>query len=143
MTNVARARSAAWSSSRPGTRSGHAMTESSATQILEALGPSCRDTARRSRLLGQTALNGIDFVEFEAVVGPPSALLLHAHFLLDVDVPSGAYGLHNNPSLIGVHGGSRIVGITVLGANIRATDPKVLDIEVDRQGDYSPYLLSL
>ena len=67
--------------------------------------------------------------------------LLHVHFLLDL--PAGAYGLPIDPSPIQVHGGTRIVGIAVVGATPSTADPKVLDIEVDQQGDYSPYLLTV
>ena len=43
------------------------MGPASAAQILEALGPSCRDTGRRELLLAQPILNGIDFIEFEEI----------------------------------------------------------------------------
>jgi hypothetical protein len=113
------------------------MSASIVAQILEALGPSCRDTGRRARLLAQTVLNGIDFVEFEVVAGKN---VLHVHFLLDV--PAAAYGLKADPSPVHVHGGTRIVGITVISVASTA-DPKVLDIQVSDQGDFSPYLLSI
>ena len=114
------------------------MSTNAATKILAALGPSCRDTARRARLLAQTALNGIDFIEFEIVAGVD---VLHVHFLLPL--PVGAWGLVANPAPLRVHGGTRILGIAVLGAAISASDPAVLDVTVDQQGDYSPYLLAL
>ena len=55
-------------------------------QILETLGPSCRDGARRALLLAQNVLHGIDFVEFEVVGG---AFILHVHFLHPL--PIGAF----------------------------------------------------
>lgn len=113
------------------------MSASIVAQILAALGPSCRDTARRARLLAQTVLNGIDFVEFE-IVGPSN--ILHVHFLLDV--PAGAYGLIADPSPVHIHGGTRIVGVSVVSVT-PAADPKILDIAVSDQGDFSPYLLSI
>jgi hypothetical protein len=114
------------------------MSLSTAAQILAAIGPSCRDSARRALLLGQGVLNGIDFIEFEIVAGDN---ILHLHFLLAL--PPGAYGLVADPSPILVHGGTRIPNIKVLGAVISSTAPNVLDVTVDQQGDYSPYLLSI
>jgi hypothetical protein len=113
------------------------MSTPTALQILETLGPSCRDSGRRALLLAQAALNGIDFVEFEVAGG---ASVLHVHFLHDL--PPGAYGLIADPSAIQVHGGTRIVGIAVTRA-AAAADPKVLDVTVDQQGDFSPYLLAI
>src|SRR5437867_3846196 len=116
------------------------MSAATAAQILETLGPSCRDTGRRARLLSQTALNGVDFIEFEELTGPPRHVL-HVHFL--IDLPAGAYGLPLDPTELHVHGGSRIVGIAVTKVTASAGDPKVLDVDVDQQGDFSPYLLSI
>ena len=62
------------------------------------------------------------------------------HFLLDL--PADAFGLAANPGPIRVHGGTRIVGVTVTSAATTA-DPQVLDVDVDQQGDFSPYLLSI
>lgn len=114
------------------------MSISSAAQILATLGPSCRDIVRRQRLLSQVTWNGIDFIEFEITGG---SNVLHLHFLLPL--PAGAYGLVADPSPIVVHGGTRILGIEVLSAAISGTDPNVLDVTVDQQGDYSPYLLTV
>jgi hypothetical protein len=115
------------------------MSTTAATQILEALGPSCRDTVRRALLLQQTALNGIDFIEFEEIAGPPAEHVLHVHFLNDI--PAGAYGLPADPGKLLVHGGTRIVNLAVISATV--ADLKVLDIHVDQQGDFSPYLLAI
>lgn len=117
------------------------MTASSATQIIEAIGPGWQDSDRRGLLLGQTAVNGIDFVEFETVVqGGQTQFVLRVHFLLDI--PRAAYGLPNNLGAFLIHGGTRIAGISVTNAQTQA-DPKVLDVYVDQQGDFSPYLLSI
>jgi hypothetical protein len=113
------------------------MSASVVDQILEALGPNCRDAARRARILAQAVLNGIDFVEFE-VVG--AKFILHVHFLLNL--PAGAYGLVANPSPIHIHGGTRIIGVAVKSAAIGGA-PNILDVEVDEQGDFSPYLISI
>jgi hypothetical protein len=110
----------------------------SATQILAVLGPSCRDDTRRQLLRAQGTLNGIDFVEFDGAGG---VFVLHVHFLLPL--PAGAYGLPADPSPLHVHGGTRITGIRVLSATPNAADPLVLDVTVDQQGDYAPYLLSI
>lgn len=113
------------------------MSLSSAAQILAALGPGCRDAERRGLLEKQTVLNGVDFVEFEIKAG---AFLLHVHFIHPL--PAGAYGLIADPSPIHIHGGTRIVGVTVKKA-VAASGPEILDVEVDQQGDYSPYLLTI
>lgn len=112
------------------------MSSQTPSQILAVLGPSCRDNARRQRLLAQNAVNGIDFVEFETV---GVKQILHVHFLLAL--PGGAWGLPVDPSQIGIHGGARIVGVTVVAVTVASAN--VLDIEVDQQGDFSPYLLSI
>jgi hypothetical protein len=98
-------------------------------------------------LLGQTALNGIDFVEFEEVPAPvpppvlPAKHVLHVHFLNPV--PAGAFGLPGNPAQLHVHGGTRIVGIGIVDSAASAADPNVIDVEVEAQGDFSPYLLTI
>jgi hypothetical protein len=115
------------------------MSASTARQILDVLGPSCHDVARRGRLLEQKAQNGIDFIEFEEITGPPAKHILHVHFLLDL--PADAHGLPADLSKLRVHGGTRITGIAVTRAT-RAGN-QVLDVEVDQQGDYSPYLLAI
>ena len=117
------------------------MGPASAAQILEALGPSCRDTGRRELLLAQLILNGIDFIEFEEITSPPARHVLHVHFLNDL--PVGAYGLPGDPTKFHVHGGTRITGIKVTNVAASGSDPKVLDVDVDQQGDFSPYLLSI
>ena len=112
------------------------MSASTPAQILAILGPSCRDNARRQLLLAQNVLNGIDYVEFEMVGVTPT---LHVHCLNAV--PAGAWGLAVDPSPIEVHGGARIVGVKVLSAVVAGT--QLLDLVVDQQGDFSPYLLTI
>jgi hypothetical protein len=112
------------------------MSASTPAQILAILGPSCRDNARRQLLLAQSVLNGIDYVEFEMVGAIPT---LHVHFLNPV--PPGAWGLVADPTPIEIHGGARIVGVTVQSAVI--SGPRVVDLVVDQQGDFSPYLLAI
>jgi hypothetical protein len=115
------------------------MSAAIAGQILELLGPTCHDRVRRDLLLKVQQLNGIDFIEFEVIPGPPRRYVLHVHFLLDL--PLNAYGLTAQLSQLQVLGGTRITNIAVTRAT--RTSAKVLDIEVDRQGDYSPYLLAI
>ena len=115
------------------------MSATVARQILELLGPSCRDVARRGRLIELQRLNGIDFVEFREVAGTPPRHVLRVHFLFDL--PQDAYGLAAAPSSISVLGGTRITNIVVL--KVTRTSASTLDAEVDRQGDYSPYLIAI
>lgn len=116
------------------------MSMATANRILTMLGPSCRDNARRQLLLAQNVQNGIDYVEFEMVGPAPGTPTLHMHFLLDL--PVNAFGLTASSSPILTHGGERIVGVSVKSA-VTTTDPRVLDVVVDQQGDFSPYLLTL
>lgn len=115
------------------------MSTATASQILDLLGPSCHDQVRRDRLLKVQQLNGIDFIEFETLAGPPARYVLHVHFLLDL--PNDAYGLTSQISRLQVLGGTRITRIAVTSAT-RANN-NVLDVEVDKQGDYSPYLFAI
>jgi hypothetical protein len=112
-------------------------------EILAELGPVCRDAARRALIQGNPALglNGIDFVEYRHSAVPPEHVL-EVHFL-DA-VPAGAYGLllPANLGLIGLDGGERVVGIEAKKVTVGA-DPRVLNIEIDAQGDFSEYVLSL
>lgn len=116
------------------------MSTATANRILRMLGPSCRDNARRQLLLAQNMQNGIDHVEFEMVGPAPGTPTLHVHFLLDL--PVNAFGLTTSSSPILVHGGERIVGVGVVSV-ATTVDPQVLDVVVDQQGDFSPYLLTL
>lgn len=120
------------------------MTSSAPSGILAALGPSCRDNARRSLLLAQTVLNGIDYVEFEsvpsAVPNAPDIPTLHVHFLNLV--PAGAWGLVADPAPIQILGGARIIGVAVVSATV-AGGGTMLDLVVDQQGDFSAYLLAI
>jgi hypothetical protein len=111
------------------------------TAILRELGPTCRDVARRSLLMGHPALglNGIDFVEYRQNASPPLHVL-EAHFFFPL--PPAAYGIPANPLLARVDGGTRIVNITPIDALPDSTRPNVLNLEVDQQGDFSVYVLS-
>ncbi|MFJ9406930.1 hypothetical protein [Streptomyces sp. NPDC101393] len=130
------------------------MNADSATRLLELLGPGCRDQGRRTLLLrqaaalGDEALNGVDFVEYERIeppAGSPAGAeprhVLHVHWL--AELPADVYGLLTRTDWLHVHGGTRITGIGVLRAARDTARDHVLDVEVDRQGDFSPYLLSV
>ncbi|MCY7399451.1 MAG: putative baseplate assembly protein [Nocardioides sp.] len=116
------------------------MSTATAKRILTMLGPSCRDNARRQLLLAQNVQNGVDYVEFEIVGPAPGTPTLHVHFLLNL--PVNAFGLTTSSAAILVHGGERIVGVSVTSV-VTTADSQVLDIVVDEQGDFSPYLLTL
>ncbi len=94
---------------------------------------------RRSAVLRAPAhpLNGIDFVEFRRdPLAPPGQ-----QFVLD------ATFLKPPPALVAtdfsVIGGVRVVGIQVTGVQPEATDPLLLHVFVDREGDFSFYLLAV
>lgn len=107
--------------------------------------PSCRDPQRRADILAHPILNGIDFVEYEH---RPLALQPHVlvvTFLKDLpdpphSGPDGAYGLTTQIERIHIDGGTRIVNIRALGAQLVSSR---LEIEVDQPGDFSEYQLSL
>ncbi len=106
--------------------------------------PVCEVDGRRDDLVAPPAaaganpvdLNGIDFVE----VDPGDHRVLRATFLKPL--PPGAYGLPVHPrERIAIGGGTRIVGIRAVRAQPESS--KVLRIETDEPGDYSPYVLTL
>jgi hypothetical protein len=90
---------------------------------------------RRGALLGHPTLNGIDFLEVDAT----DLALIHVHFLNDL--PPNAYKLPTELERISIEGGTRIVGVRVISA-VRISE-EVLDVRVDRVGDFSPYVLEL
>ena len=107
--------------------------------------PLCRDPQRRADILAHPILNGIDFVEYEH---RPLALQPHVlvvTFLKDLpdpphSGPDGAYGLTTQIERIHIDGGTRIVNIRALGAQLVSSR---LEIEVDQAGDFSEYQFSL
>jgi hypothetical protein len=90
---------------------------------------------RRAALLGHPGLNGIDFLE----VDESDRRILRVTFLNPL--PSDAYGLAGELERIHVTGGTRIVGVRVVSA--ARTASHLLEIAVDRVGDFSPYTLRL
>ena len=110
--------------------------------ILLELGPSCRDVTRRATIVSSVGLglNGIDFVEYKERALPPKHVL-EVHFL--GSLPPGGYGIPADLSLIRIDGGSRIINVTPVAAVAPGVPPNVLNIAVDKQGDFSTYVLSL
>ena len=92
----------------------------------------CEDERRAGVLLDPAhPLNGIDFVEFRREPGN--------RFILDVTFlkPAPAAGVAD----FTVTGGIRIVDLRVTAVETVATDPLMLRVLVDREGDFSPYVL--
>jgi hypothetical protein len=107
--------------------------------------PSCRDSHRRADILAHPILNGIDFVEYEHRPSTLQPYVLVVTFLKDLPDPphsglDGAYDLTTQIEHIHIDGGTRIVNIRVLGAQLVSSR---LEIEVDQPGDFSEYQLSL
>ena len=90
---------------------------------------SCCDEQRKERLRGQSALNGIDYLE---VAGQQR--LLRVHFVLP------ASGLSITRSNIRIDGGARVRGFRIDSIGFNGD---VLEILVNTPGDSSPYTLRL
>lgn len=94
----------------------------------------CTDERRSGVLLDPAhPLNGIDFVEFRRE--PPNRFILDVTFLKAPPVLAIAN--------FAVSGGIRIVDIVVTAVETVAGDPLRLRVLVDREGDFSPYMLSV
>ncbi len=109
------------------------------------LHPICRDEQRRADILVHPELNGIDYVEYEHRPNDPNPHVLVVTFLKSLpdpphSDPDGAYDLTAQPEWIAVAGGARIVAIEVVGAQVVGD---LLEIYVDRAGDFSDYELLL
>ena len=102
---------------------------------LAQLGPICRDDARRADVRGRADLNGIDYVEYDA---PRHRIQVH---LLN-NRSGNLFGLGTKPEQVRVIGGTRIAPVQVLGIT-GPSDLKVLEVEVDRAGDFSDYLITI
>src|SRR6188768_2640789 len=94
----------------------------------------CEDERRAGVLLDPAhPLNGIDFVEFRRE--PANRFVLDVTFLK----AAPAAGIAN----FRVIGGIRIVDLVVVGVETVATNPLLLRVLVDREGDFSPYVLEI
>ena len=100
----------------------------------------CCDTLRRS-VTAASAFNGIDFVEIVDLDAPTPALrqrLLHVYLLKD---PAP---LVLTPDNFRIEGGERIRDIRITAVTMApGGQANLVEIEVDRAGDYSFYRLSL
>lgn len=95
--------------------------------------PLCRDEQRRGQVRDlPVTLNGIDFVESHDDVSP---VWLEVVFLKAA--PAGLLGA---PGRFKVEGGLRVTGVKVTQV-LAGARPDRLRVEVDRQGDFSPYRL--
>lgn len=79
---------------------------------------------RWERACGWNSRPAMCRVPFGSVAGGQAT-----NFLLDL--PPLAYGLPLDLAKSVVHGGTRIIGLPVIKAALSATDPKVLDMDVD------------
>ncbi|MGO4836763.1 hypothetical protein AB4144_31405, partial [Rhizobiaceae sp. 2RAB30] len=99
----------------------------------------CEDE-RRSGVLRNPAhpLNGIDFIEYRRdLLAPPQRRhVLDVAFLKPAPIPPAVTAANFT-----VHGGVRIVDLRVLDVEPDAGDPLVLRVFVDREGDFSAYVL--
>ena len=98
----------------------------------------CCEENRRD-IVAVSSINGIDFIEVQDDPALPTAQRqrrLQLHFVNDL----GALVFTNNNIVI--HGGERITGINVISV-VSGAEPNILEIEVDRAGDFSIYTLCL
>ena len=114
-------------------------------KLINRFEPLCRDPQRRADILKHPILNGIDFVEYEHRPLSTQPHVLVVKFLKDLpdppySDPDGAYGLTTQLERIHIDGGTRIVNIRLLDAQLVSNR---LEIEVDQPGDFSEYQLSL
>jgi hypothetical protein len=102
----------------------------------------CRDERRPAAIREHPSLNGIDSVEYERRPAAPIPNVLVVTFLkpLPQSGTDGAYELTSMPQLVRVHGGKRIVGVEVL--DVRVVGAR-LEIDLDREGDFSLYWLTI
>jgi hypothetical protein len=99
---------------------------------MARLTPVCADEARRAIVASSAALNGIDYLEVSQDQKTLRVFLLHS-------MPPDGYSLPANPSKVTVEGGVRIKNIKVM--EVRRATGTLLEIDVDRPGDFSPYTL--
>ena len=100
---------------------------------MARLTPVCSDEARRPQVGASLTLNGIDYLEVSQDQKTLRVFLLHN------DTSGNGYGLPANPSKVTVEGGVRIRKIKVV--EVRRASTTVLEVDVDKPGDFSPYSL--
>jgi hypothetical protein len=97
----------------------------------------CCDKNRRDAVIAST-LNGIDFIEVQDDPVLPDAQRQRTLLLHFVKPVNGVIGINN----IVIHGGERIRNILV-DAVIVGTEANILQIDVNKAGDFSVYTLCL
>ncbi len=99
----------------------------------------CQDERRSGDLLAPAhPLNGVDFVEFVRDLGAPPA----QRFRLDVRfLKAPPPGLIGAPAAFSVIGGVRVVNLRVLSVAADPGTPLGLHVYLDREGDFSTYVL--
>jgi hypothetical protein len=111
------------------------------TTISRDLSTWCADERRSGDLRAPAhPLNGVDFVEFTRDPAAPA----DRRFRLDVTFlkpPPGS--LAGAPEAFSVIGGVRIVNLRVLAVEADAASPLRLFVFVDREGDFSTYVLAV
>jgi len=94
----------------------------------------CCKQNRREAVLASLTLNGIDFLE---VLEGSKQRTLAVHFLKPPD-PNALKTVN-----VRIDGGERIRDVAVSGATIDTSDAHVLNVQVNKPGDFSIYTLSL
>ena len=100
------------------------------------------DDERRSGVLRAPAhpLNGVDFVEYRRDPPAPPA---RRHVLEVTFLKPPPAGLVGAPGAFTVLGGVRVVGVRVLAVEADPTNPLRLRLFLDREGDFSVYVLAV
>lgn len=101
----------------------------------------CDDERRSGDLLAPShPLNGLDFVEFvrDLLAPPAQQIRLDVTFLKPP--PAGLVG---TPEAFAVIGGVRIVALRVLAVVVDPVSPLRLRVFLDREGDFSTYVLAV
>ncbi len=107
---------------------------------MSTLGPTivCAGEDRRNAVAAQMVppkINGIDFVEVDESGLPATPPTLHLHFLFDVSTAGLTAGNFT------IDGGERITDVAVATVTPHAGDVTVVDLLLNEQGDFSPYVL--
>jgi hypothetical protein len=102
----------------------------------------CCDKERRVMIDNQDLLNGIDYldvVDREAATEAERQRILQVHFLRPLQPPRTVPGKGN----VLLKGGERTTSIVVEDATIDPGDSRVLEVKLDRYGDFSTYILKV
>lgn len=95
----------------------------------------CGDKQRREAVRRQQIFNGIDFLRILERPGQPGPTL-EVHFIHELKADA------LRKSNVRISGGSRIRDVKVSGVS-RGNQPNILQVELDREGDYSTYSLQV